>query len=50
MLENKALVYHNRLGKSARVQSKKDSKKNVRSICKTKGKQVVEDKRDKKNQ
>ena len=47
MLENKALVYHNRLGKSARAQSKKCSKKNVRSICKTKGKQVVEDKLDK---
>ena len=47
MLENKALVYHNRRGKSARAQRGKYSKKNVRSICKTKGKQVVEDKRDK---
>ena len=47
MLENKALVYHNRRGKSTRVQSKKYSKKNVRGICKTKGKQVVEDKLDK---
>ena len=47
MLENKALVYHNRRGKSARAQRGKYSNKNVRSICKTKGKQVVEDKRDK---